>query len=105
MILEEINGEAVFCVTRNGKCFELAVGDSFTEEEYMARTYTGKTGKATIRVDQNCTIEINATPIAEIVEVETKMVAKPVAKPVAKVEVAPKIEAILVPKTEETPTE
>jgi hypothetical protein len=101
MILEEIIGEAVFCVTRNGKCVELSVGDSFTEEEFATKTVTGKAGKAVIRVDQNCTVEIKATPVAEIVEVETKVVAKPVAK----AEVAPKVETTTVSKTEETPAE
>jgi hypothetical protein len=63
MILEQITGEASFKVIRDSKYVELKVGDSFTDEEYITRTVYGNSGKALIRVDENCTIEIGSMPL------------------------------------------
>jgi hypothetical protein len=90
MILEEIIGEAKFSVTRNGKSVALAVGDSFTDEEFLTRTVYGDSGKAVIRVDANCTVEIGASPAptpvgtAPTIKSATPTTAKLVPTPVVK---------------------
>ena len=89
MILEQTNGDAILNITRNGKIITLKIGDTFTDDEYTTRTVHGTSGKVTIRVDPNCTVEIGPTsPPAEKLATPT---VKPVAKPT--------------PVVDETPTE
>jgi hypothetical protein len=84
MILEELLGNATFGITRNGKAVQLTVGDEFTDAEYMTRTVYGDSGKAVIRIDQNCTVEIGVMPAPEIAApTSTSTPAKTKAQPVA----------------------
>jgi hypothetical protein len=84
MILEELTGNAVLTITRNGKAVTIKIGDSFTDEEYQTRTIYGDSGKATIRIDANCTIEIGAqpAPVAETPAPKVKVLPEPIVAPV-----------------------
>jgi len=93
MILEEIDGDVK--VVLNGK--NLTVGDTIEDNQYRLVTVIG-TGKATFRVDTNCTVETKGTKPAEEIVVAT-VVEKPVAKPVAKPVPEP------TPKVDETSAE
>jgi len=88
MILEELTGDAVVSINRNGKTIALKVGDSFTDDEYNTRTIYGESGKATIRIDQNATIEINAVP-APVVDTSATIVKTKSQPAPAPVESAP----------------
>lgn len=60
MILEELRGDASFTIVRDGKTVTLNTGDTFTDDEYMTRAVIGTNGKAVLRIDSNCTVEIAA---------------------------------------------
>jgi len=97
MILEEIDGDVK--VVLNGK--NLTIGDTIEDNQYPLVAVIG-TGKATFRVDANCTVETKgAKPTEEIVAapVVEKPAAKSAAKPAAKLAPEP------APKVEETPAE
>lgn len=94
MILEELIGDAKFTVVRNGKPTELKIGDSFTDEEYQTRVVYGEAGKAVVRVDQNCTVEIKA------IFAPQSIVSEPAPAPAPKTTTAPAPS-----QTEETPSE
>ena len=91
MILEEIDGDVK--VVLNGKT--LAIGDSVEDHKYALVAVLGK-GKATFRVDPNCTIQTKG--------VETTVEAPVVtaAKATVKVKAAP---AEVVTPAVETPSE
>jgi hypothetical protein len=78
MILEQTIGDAKLNITRNGKVITLKIGDTFTDDEYTTRTIHGTSGKVTIRIDPNCTVEIGPTspPVEEIATPTAKTVAK-----------------------------
>jgi hypothetical protein len=87
MILEELTGDAVISINRDGKTIALKVGDSFTDDEYYTRTIYGESGKATIRIDQNATIEIGAqpAPVTETSAPVVKTKSQPAPAPVESV--------------------
>ena len=91
MILEEIDGDVK--VVLNGKT--LAIGDSIEDHQYALVAVLGK-GKATFRVDPNCTIQTKGVETV----VEAPVVTA--AKATIKVEAAP---AEVVTPAVETPSE
>jgi len=64
MILEEINGTVVATVVREtGGVVELKVGDYFSDHERSSLSVVGS-GKVTVRVDENCTLEFRGVEVA-----------------------------------------
>jgi hypothetical protein len=64
MILEEINGSVVATIVREtGGMYELKVGDYFSDHERSSLSVVGS-GKVTVRVDDNCTLEFRGVEIA-----------------------------------------
>ena len=94
MILEEIDGDVK--VVLNGKT--LAIGDSVEDHQYSLVAVLGK-GKATFRVDPNCTIQTKG--VETTVEAPVVTAAK-AAKATIKLEAAP---AEVVTPAVETPSE
>ena len=92
MILEEINGDVR--VVLNGRT--LAIGDNIEDSQYPYVAALGK-GKATFRVDPNCTVEVRG------VEVAAQETPAPAPAPAPVVEAAPVVERV--PPKMESPSE
>ena len=67
MILEEIGSNVVCSITKNGAKIICAAFDTISDEEYATLTVVGN-GKVILRVDPNCTMEVNGVPLSEEVK-------------------------------------
>jgi urease accessory protein UreE len=99
MILEEINGTVVATVVREtGGVVELKVGDYFSDHERSSLSVVGS-GKVTVRVDDNCTLEFRGVEVAteEVQEAVVEAIPETVAVVVADTVAATEAPVIIQP--------
>ena len=98
MILEEIDGDVVVTIMKeNGAKAVLSVGDYISDHESGTISVAG-VGKATVRVDPNCTFEIKGYVVVDGEPVEAVLTPEPTPTPTpAPVEAAPVAEVVPAP--------